>query len=95
MRIEWHPLASTDLAELMTYIARDSLKAAYRMHDEIRRQTSILVTNPEAGRVGRISGTRELMIAGTPYIAAYRLSSEVITILRLLHGAQRWPRSLR
>jgi toxin ParE1/3/4 len=95
VRIQWHPLASTDLAELMTYIARDSLKAAYRMHDEIRRQTSILVTNPEAGRVGRISGTRELVITRTPYIAAYRLSSEVITILRLLHGAQRWPRSLR
>jgi len=37
VRIQWHPLASTDLAELMTYIARDSLKAAYRMHDEIRR----------------------------------------------------------
>jgi len=95
VRIQWHPLAITDLAELMTYIAKDSLNAAYRMHNEIRRQTSILATHPEAGRVGRVSGTRELVITGTPYIAAYRLSSEVITILRLLHGAQRWPRSLR
>jgi toxin ParE1/3/4 len=94
VKIEWHLLASTDLAELMTYIARDSVKAAYRMHDEIRRQTSILATHPEAGRVGRVAGTRELVITGTPYIAAYRLSSEVITILRLLHGARRWPRAL-
>ena len=60
MRIQWHPLAITDLAELMTYIAKDSLNAAYRMHDEIRRQTSILATHPEAGRVGRVAGTREL-----------------------------------
>ena len=95
MRIQWHPLAITDLAELMTYIAKDSLNAAYRMHNEIRRQTSILATHPEAGRVGRVAGTRELVITGTPYITAYRLSSEVITILRLLHGAQRWPGSLR
>ena len=95
MRIEWHPLASTDLAEPMTYIARDSVTAAYRMHDEIRRQTSILATHPQAGPVGRVSGTRELVITGTPYIATYRLSSDVITIPRLLHGAQRWPRSLR
>jgi toxin ParE1/3/4 len=95
VRILWHPLASTDLAELMTYIASDSPKAAYRLHDAIRRQTSILATHPEAGRVGRISGTRELVITGTPYIAAYRVSGEGTTILRLLHGAQRWPRSLR
>ncbi len=94
MRILWHPLASTDLAELITYISSDNPKAAYRMHDEIRRQIGILSTHPEAGRVGRISGTRELVITGTPYIAAPRVSDEVITILRL-HGARRWPRALR
>jgi toxin ParE1/3/4 len=87
-------LASADLAELMTYIASDSPKAAYRMHDEIRRQTSILATHPEAGRMGRISGTLELVIAGTPYIAAYRVSGKVTTILRLLHGARQWPHAL-
>jgi toxin ParE1/3/4 len=87
-------LARTDLAELVTYIATDNPKAAYRLHDEIRRQTGILATHPEVGRLGRVSGTRELVIVGTPYIAAYRVTGGVATILRLLHGARRWPRSL-
>ena len=94
MRVEWHPLAQADLAELVTYIATDNPKAAYRMHDEIRKQTGMLAVHPEAGRFGRIPGTRELVIAGTPFIAAYRLSREAATILRLLHGARRWPRAL-
>ena len=94
MRVEWHPLARTDLAELVTYIATDSPKAAYRLHDEIRRQTGILAAHPEAGRLGRVPGTRELVLAGTPYIAAYRVTRDAVTILRLLHGARRWPRAL-
>ena len=94
MRVEGHPLANSDLAELVTYIPADNPKAACRMHDEIQRQTGILAAHPEAGRLGRVTGTRELVIAGTPYIAAYRVASDIVTILRVLHGARRWPRAL-
>ncbi|MGO8791062.1 MAG: type II toxin-antitoxin system RelE/ParE family toxin [Terriglobia bacterium] len=94
MRVEWHPLARTDLFELVRYIATDNPKAAHRIHDEIRCQTGILAAHPEVGRLGRVSGTRELVIARTPYIAAYRVTRDVVTILRLLHGARRWPRTL-
>ena len=35
--------------------------------------------------------TRELVIAGLPYIAVYRSQPEVVEVLRILHGAQKWP----
>lgn len=94
MTIKWHPLARKDLIQLVTYIAAENPRAAYRMHDEIRRQIGILAKHPEAGRAGRVAGTRELVLAGTPYIAAYRVTSGTVTILRVLHGARRWPRAL-
>ena len=94
MRVEWHPLARADLAELVAYIASDSPVAAYRVHDDIRKQTGLLVIHPGLGRPGRVRGTRELVISGTPYIAAYRFTGDVLTVLRLLHGARRWPRKL-
>ena len=94
MRVDWHPLARTDLAELVEYIATDNPGAAYRVHDEIRKQINLLTTYPEIGRAGRVRGTRELVVTGTPYIAAYRLAGDVVFILRLLHGARRWPRAL-
>jgi toxin ParE1/3/4 len=50
-----------------------------------------LAVYPEIGRPGRIAGTRELRITGTPLLLVYRLEPEAIVVLRLLHGAQRWP----
>jgi toxin ParE1/3/4 len=46
------------------------------------------------GRLGRVVGTRELIINRTPYIAAYLVTKDAVIILRILHGAQRWPKKL-
>jgi len=53
-----------------------------------------LIDFPASGRVGRIAGTRELVINGTPYVAAYAISETAVRILRVLHGAQEWPDTL-
>lgn len=45
-----------------------------------------------AGRTGRVSDTRELVIAGTPYVVAYRITHQSeVQILAVLHGKRRWP----
>jgi plasmid stabilization system protein ParE len=49
---------------------------------------------PVMRRSGRIEGTRELVISGTPYIATYGVDGETIRILRVLHGAQQWPEEI-
>ena len=54
-------------------------------------QVERLKGTPEIGRVGRVTGTRELGLSRTPYVIAYRIESETVLILRVLHGAQRWP----
>jgi toxin ParE1/3/4 len=46
---------------------------------------------PMIGRKGRVEGTRELVIAGTPYIVPYRVRDDVVQIITVLHNAQRWP----
>jgi addiction module toxin, RelE/StbE family len=53
-----------------------------------------LIRHPESGRIGRVDGTRELVIDRTPYIAAYRIAGDTVRILRVLHGAQQWPNAL-
>ena len=91
MRLEWRPLAENDLAEIVAYIAADNPQAAYAVLDEIRTQTAALTEHPGMGRPGRIRGTRELVITRTPFIAAYRITSDMVSILRVVHGAQKWP----
>ena len=50
-----------------------------------------LTENPELGRPGRVPGTRELVVLHTPYIIPYRVREDVVEILRIFHGARRWP----
>ena len=94
MNIDWHPFARADLAELVAYIANEDPAAAYRVHDEIRNQIALLAAHPEMGRIGRVRGSRELVVSRTPYIAAYRITDSTLTVLRILHGARRWPRRI-
>jgi len=51
----------------------------------------LLAKFPMQGRAGRIANTRELVLAGLPYLVVYRVSEDEVQILRLLHGAQEWP----
>jgi toxin ParE1/3/4 len=77
----------------MTYIAQDRPDAAMSMVKRIQAAVSKLAPQPALGRPGRVTGTRELVVAGTPYIIPYRVRENTVEILRVFHGARRWPES--
>ncbi len=43
------------------------------------------------GRPGRSQGTRELVIAGSPYIVVYIVDDIEVQIVAVFHSAMRWP----
>ena len=57
----------------------------------IQNVETLLPSSPEMGRPGRVPGTRELVIPRTPFIVPYRLVGNTIQMLRIYHGARRWP----
>lgn len=61
------------------------------MGDAIEAAVSQLVRMPRSGRAGKVAVTRELVVPRTPYVIVYRVYTDRVVILRLLHGAQRWP----
>ncbi|HEY0222912.1 MAG TPA: type II toxin-antitoxin system RelE/ParE family toxin [Pseudolabrys sp.] len=92
MIIVWSPQAIDDLASLHAYIAEHDTAAAQRTLLRIVRDIEqLLAGNPDMGRPGRVAGTRELVIARTPYIVPYRIRDKRLQILRVYHGARRWP----
>jgi toxin ParE1/3/4 len=94
VRIVWTEPAVRDLAAARAYIAQDNARAADRQVERVVAAVEGLIRFPEIGRPGRRSGTRELVVNRTPYIAAYRLRGDTIEILRVMHGRQRWPDTL-
>lgn len=95
MNIIWSPEAIGDLIAVRSFISREDPTAAQRVVLAIfSRVEALLPAAPEMGRAGRVPGTRELVIPGTPFVVPYRLRDNEIHILRVYHGARRWPESL-
>lgn len=91
MTLVWGPRAQRDLHELIAYIAEDSLQAATLVAARILRSAELLVDVPQAGRSGRVAGTRGLVVLRTPYLLVYRTTKRNVRILRVYHGARLWP----
>lgn len=94
MKLTWSAFALLDRDTIFTYIEADNPAAAILIDERIVAAARRLLDFPASGRVGRIAGTRELVINGTPYVAAYAINEATVRILRVLHGAQEWPEQL-
>ncbi len=42
-------------------------------------------------RAGRVAGTRELAVAGPPYIVVYEPEPDGVLVISIIHGAMQWP----
>ena len=94
MIVAWTARAIEDLRAAYQYIAIDNPSAAKRVveavFDAVNGQ---LTTFPESGRIGRVEGTRELVVANSPFIVPYRIKDNVIEVLGVHHASRRWPES--
>ncbi len=73
--LEWRQAARDDLLAIVDYISDDNPAAAQALKDEIEAKVSRLPDHPQLYRAGRVAGE----------------DKDVISILRVLHGAQQWP----
>lgn len=90
--IDWTEQATRQLEQVQDYIAlSNSEEVAARIAMQIVTSVQRLATFPMAGRSGRVTGTRELVISNKPFIAAYALDHGRIVVLAVYHGAQPWP----
>ena len=92
MQIRWSPEAADDFESAIRRILEDNPSNAQRVAQIIYDRIAVLTTFPYRGRVGRIEGTRKLVIVPLPFIAVYRIKDEFVEIVRVIHGAQEWPR---
>lgn len=92
MKPVWTRAAIRDLTHMREYIARENPDVAREIALKIVDATERILQFPEVGRIGRVNGTRELIVSGTHYLIVYRMKKKAIHFLRVLHGRQEWPR---
>jgi addiction module RelE/StbE family toxin len=91
--IRWTLRALRRLDEIGAHIQKDNPDAAARVVARIVSAVDMLSDLPAAGRIGRIKGTREIVLADIPYIIPYRVGQD-IEIITIMHAHQKWPLQL-
>jgi addiction module RelE/StbE family toxin len=90
MRIEWTLKALGGLQEAGEFIAEDNPQAASKMAQRVQEAVENLIDHANLGRPGRVPGTRELVVSGTPLIVVYRVRGATVQVLRVLHHFRKW-----
>ena len=87
MRLQWTEPAARDLDEVEKYISRENspIVAIDIVLKVIETVEIVLLAHPRAGRIGRVTGTRELVIEGASYVITYRqVGPDQLQIIRVL-----------
>ena len=91
MQLRWTEEAVADLEHITDYFFQNAPGRAAELARRIYNAPAALLTFPYRGRVGKKEGTRELVLSPLPYVVVYQITGEVIHIVRILHGARKWP----
>lgn len=91
MIVEWRARAHEDRSKIFDYIAEDNPTAALELDDEIEKKTDALREHPELYRIGRVRGTREMVLAAN-YVLVYRILKRkaIIEIVRIVGARQNY-----
>lgn len=91
MRLRWTPRAVTDLEEISDYLTVAAPQAREHLLERLERLTDVLLDFPLMGKMGLVKGTREFVLAGTPYILVFQLKGDAIVIVSVRDGRMRLP----
>ena len=91
MRVRYMRIADADLRGIIRFGVENNLSDPVTFVLGLRARFDHLADIEHPGRKGRLHGTLEWVITGTPYIAVLRREGQTMKIYRVLHGAQQWP----
>ena len=91
MKVVWSRRAIRQLISLREYIESDSEQNAATVATRILKAIDLLAKHPEVGLPGRVMGTRELVVASTPFVIPNRVRRERLELIAVFHGHQKWP----
>lgn len=90
MKVFWTLSARADRALIFDYISTESPKSALGLDELFDEKAKLLLQSPLIGRKSRLKGLRELVVHPN-YLMVYKINSDTIWIIRVLHVAQKWP----
>ena len=91
MQLRWTEAVADDLDHIAGYLLTHTPIRAQDLVRVLYDAPSRLLTLPNRGRRRKMDGRRELVRAPLPDIVVYKVIDDIIFVVRILHGAQKWP----
>jgi len=91
VKLRWTQRAVADLEEISDYLLSVSPTSWERLVTRIEAVTEYLLQFPHMGKMGLVSGTREFVLSGTPYIIVFRVREDVVQVLSIRDGRMQLP----
>ena len=91
MKLRWTSQAIADLEEISDYLVAVRPEAWEHLLERVEHIADVLLDFPLMGKSGLVPGTREFVIAGTPYILVFQLKGNAVVILSVRDGRMRFP----
>ena len=83
-------MALVDRETIMGYIPLDNPAAAIDLDQDFEVKAENARQRPKLYKAGRVKGTREIVVRPN-YVMVYRVTGDLVEVLRILHAAQQWP----
>ena len=92
LSIVWRSTARDQLSEIVRDISDENPVAARRAKNVIESAVLPAAEYPYMYRASeRVPGLREVVARPTPYIVLYRVASDHIEVVAVVHGKRQWP----
>ena len=92
MEVQWSLTSIGHLTDIHDYIARDSRQYALRMVDRITARSKQFADFPTSGQmVPEYDDPSIREVIEGPYRVIYRIDSDAIVVLAVIHGARQLP----
>jgi addiction module RelE/StbE family toxin len=90
-QLKWRPEASSDLLNIVGYIADRNPRVADQLATLIEEKVAELVNHPKLYKEStRVQGVREMVVHAN-YIVVYGETPNAIEIVSVLHAGQQFP----
>lgn len=91
LKIQFTNEALNNLVQITQFYEDKQPGLGSRFVNYIQSKLEILEIHPNIGRIGKVFGTRELILDEFPYICVYRVRKTFIQLLLVYHQSRKYP----
>lgn len=80
-----------DLVDIANFYEEKQAGLGNRFGKNLEKHVLLLENQPNIGRIGKVFGTRELILSDFPYIVVYRVRKTLVQLLLIYHQSRKYP----